>query len=341
MNLARTGLLIMIEGSPIASLACGFLCVGIGWDDQPLHSDPALVFELPLADGILAVLVLENRLVVEIGRHEKGNEEIIDQWITPELLRPSGSAAVLTLQWVDGIINIFHLNSKEVPRHSEVEEFTIEQQGNKSEKQTELVVATAVNLDVLRIGSPLPFTIKQLIQTTLRLESSLKQMRSNTPESVLDISVYLRTLLCGTSKNGGQLLFRGAEEVGILPICYTVSGLDYYTDAPPFMDDKTTVLRCGAAGLPRERMLIETDLKKWLEQPAIIMFNNYSVPHWKLIYEVAGKFGAHADGNPNFLFSFMSHHDVGINLGVLVPQFRSYADVALEASKRVIAQRQS
>jgi|GEM_PF-6515987 len=198
----------MVERSPIASLACGTVCVGISWDDQPLHSDPALIFELPLADGILALLVLENRLVAEIGITKGGHEKITDQWITPEILRPSGSAAVVSLQWSDGVFTGFRLNAKEVPRHSQAEELVLEPQNTGIEEPTELVVVPKINFDLRRIETPKSFTIRQLIQTVLRLETSLKQMRSNTPENVFDIAVYLRTLLCGKATNGGRLLFR-------------------------------------------------------------------------------------------------------------------------------------
>ena len=58
--------------------------------------------------------------------------------------------------------------------------------------------------------------------------------------------------------------------------------------------------------------------------------------HWELIYQVAGKFGAHADSDHKIFLSFMSPHDAGINLGILVPQFRSYGDMALEVSKQMI-----
>jgi len=88
-------------------------------------------------------------------------------------------------------------------------------------------------------------------------------------------------------------------------------------------------------------MPFETDLAQWLQQPALMTFYQKPIPHWQLIYDVAGKFGAHADRDASFLLSFMSPDDAEINLGILVPQFRAYGDVAIEASKRVIDRAQS
>jgi len=97
----------------------------------------------------------------------------------------------------------------------------------------------------------------------------MMEMRSNTPEKVFDIAVYLRTLLCGTAKNGGKLLFRCAEDLGIVPVCYTVSGLEADVCAAPFIKDETIILHSGVAGSPRKKKRFETDLKQWIEQPAL------------------------------------------------------------------------
>jgi hypothetical protein len=334
-----TGLFEMVEESLIASLDAGFICMGLSWDDQPLHSDPALILELNLTDGLLAFLVLENRLVVEIGRTGVRHEEMTDQWITPELVRPEGSSAVVTLKWQEGKISVFRLNAKEVPRSSEVEEFVLGPQETKT-LEYDLEPTPTIDVELKRFITPPPFEFKQLLQTVTRLEANLKQMRSNSTEKVLDVAVYLRTLLCGKVGNGGRLLFRCAEEVGIVPVCYTVSGLEGDADAVPFMDDKTMLLHCGVAGLRSPKMPLETNLEMWLEQPALRTLA-YELKHWELIREVAGKFGAHADRDPKILLSFMNPHDAGVNLGILIPQFRSYGFMALEASKRVISQAQS
>lgn len=327
----------MTEGSPIYSLAYGTLFMALDWDDQPSDLDPTLIFELFLTDGILAFLVLENRLLVEIGRSGVEDEVMTDQWITPELVRKEGSAAVISLQWKDGKLTSFRLNATEVPRSSEVDEFVLGSQEPSIDEPTKLDTTAMMNVNLRRIKGPVSSELSQLIQTATRLETSMMEMHSNTPEKVFDIALYLRTLLCGTTKNGGKLLFRCAEDLGIVPVCYIISGLESNVGVVPFMDDKTIALHSGVAGSPTKKMQFETDLKQWIEQPAIITLNpKLRLKHWELIYQVAGKFGAHADSDHEIFHSFMNPHEAGINLGILVPQFRSYGDMALEVSKQII-----
>jgi len=326
----------MAEETPIAGLAVGSIIFGLGWDDQPLDSDPALIFELPLTDGILVSLVLENRLVVEIGRIGTDGEEITDQWITPELIRPAGSAAVISLQWNEGKFTSLRLNAKDVPRSSEADEFVLTSHESGTEILDKINVYSPIKLDFRQGSIPTSFALRQLIQTAIRLENCLTGLRSNKPEVILDVAVLLRTLFTGTAKNGGLLLFKCAEEIGMVPVCYTVSGLDEDGAKFPFMDEHTILLQGLAAGIPRFNLKVETDLQKWLEQPALITLSD-PLTHWQFIRQVADKFGSHAETkNVPVLMSFMSPHDAGINLGILIPKLRSYGQLALEVSKVVI-----
>ncbi len=315
------------------TLQHGTFCTGICWEELPLNAEPNLVCELPLADGIIELLVLANRLVVEVTSTKNNRSEPVDQWITPEIIKPAWASAVLSLQWENGFITTFRLNAKDVPRHFDAEEFNLDCKPNKIHPP-ELVALREVNLRKLKPPNSLDF--RNLIQTALRLESSLKSIRSDNTETILDIAVHLRTLLCGGAKNGGQLLFRCAQQLGMNPVCYTLAGLDDHHEPNLFANDGWFALLGGVAATPWGNMRYETDLNDWLEQPAIWLDNRTSISHRKLIREVAGKFGAHADKSAEILEGFINYHDTGLNLGVLVPQFMNYAQVAIDVSKLVL-----
>jgi hypothetical protein len=102
------------------------------------------------------------------------------------------------------------------------------------------------------------------------LKAHLAELNSGSPERILDIAVILRTLMCGTTKNGGRLLFRFAAEISAIPVCYTFSGLELNAPDLPLNDEQTIYLLSGAVGIPTSNLRIETDLDRWLEQIALI-----------------------------------------------------------------------
>jgi hypothetical protein len=319
------------------SLAAGTVFYVLSWESQPIDSDAQLVSKIPLEDGLLAILVLEDRLVVEIGSVTIDGEELTDQWITPKLERRSDELVILSLVWSEGKVLSFRLNGLEVPRHSEAETFIVSQKETKSDDTTPQDKAPATLIDLRQRSQGTSIAIKQLTQIALRLENALDTLRSDRPEVIFDIAGFLRTLLCGRAKTGGELIFKCAKEVGVVPVCYTVKGAQVAQDKPPFKDQLAIWLQGSASGLARDTMCVETDLRWWLDQPALYTLH-IEVPHWKLIYEVASNFGSHAETDVSHpLFSMMSPHDPAINLGLLVPQFRSYGEMSLEIAKQIIS----
>jgi len=309
----------------------------LNWEDQPRHSEPALVLELPLRDGILAILILENRLVVEIGRVDDDREEMTDQFITPELIRPVGAVAIISIGWSDGKIAVFRLNGKNVPRSSEADEFMIGAREIDVAAEVFTVPNRNRNFDLRKGPTPRSLALRQLVQVAIRLEYFLNEMRSNNPEIVLDVAVLLRTLVNGKAgADGGRLLFKCAEEIGMVPVCYTATAIEEDSDPPQIFEGFCFCRKGVATGFPKGKSNIKTNFETWLNQTALYM-PNYKIPHWQLIRDVANQFGAHAQTNKkSVIFSFMSAHDAGINLGVLVPMFRSYGELALEICKIVI-----
>jgi hypothetical protein len=279
---------------------------------------------------------LENRLVVEIGQANGSFQVLTDQWITPELIRKQKLPAIISLQWKDGRLVNLRLNARDVPRTSiEDEYFTLPSRteddlGNVPEP------SFANEIDLRIMTGPISTEFRQLTQHTLRLKAHLAELNSGSPERILDIAVILRTLMCGTTKNGGRLLFRFAAEISAIPVCYTFSGLELNAPDLPLNDEQTIYLLSGAVGIPTSNLRIETNLDRWLEQIALIAPHK-CLKHWELIRKVADTFGAHADDDSTkMLHSFVSPHDNGLNLGVLVPIFREYGNMALEVSMVLI-----
>lgn len=320
---------------PTGTLAHGSVFMCLEWHDQPLHSEPALIFELPLTDGILAFLVLENRLVVEIGRVDASKEEITDQWITPELIRQAGARVIVSLQWSNGRISTFRLNSCDVPRSDAADEFFIGHYEDALPTEDQSISSEQCISDLAQKRAPMSLAFMQLEQWTKRLEAHLENQRNNTPELVFEIANCLRTLLCGAEKNGGSLLSKCAREIEFDLVCYTAKGLEEDVNIP-FMDETTIFFGCIPAAAPISGMQVETDLQTWLSMLALVTVN-HRIKHWELIREVADKYGSHADtGGEVLSLSFMNPHRAGLNLGILDTIIRGYGKFALVMSKRLI-----
>lgn len=326
----------MAEKIPTGTLAHGSIFMCIGWHDEPLHSDPALILELPLTDGVLAFLVLEKRLVVEIGRIDSTKEEMTDQWITPELIRPEGAPVVVSLQWSDGKLSTFRLNSKEVPRAEAADEFVIDHCEDTFVTAVDPIRGQQICLNLRQQTVPMSLAFMQLQQWVTRLEAHLETQRSNTPELTFEIANCLRTLLCGTQKNGGSLLFKCAEEIKIDLVCYTVPEFEGNSSVT-FMDPNTIVFGRVPAEVPRGNMQVATDLQAWLSMPALITLD-HRLKHWEFIREVADKYGSHADTDGAAIsLLFMNPHRPTLNLGILESIFREYGKFALLMSRRLIS----
>ncbi len=326
----------LVDNFPEFSLSAGSIRMGLTWHDQPLHSKPALILELPLTDGILAMLVFENRLVIETGKVDDRGTRLVDCWITPKLIRPNGSTEFVSVQWSDGRIVSFQINAVDLWRADEAEEFVIEPRERPfvPDKNHDSLPRIDFEDNIRSVPKTLKF--RQLVQTVTRLERRMNEMRSNNPEIILDIAVLLRTLLTGGTKNdGGRLLFRCADSLGLALKCYTVSGLEKGEDKFPLEDHSFVRFDVGVAGIPKGNFKVETDLELWMYQPALVT-REHSIQHWNLIREIADKFGAHADIDETpLLLPFMSPHDPGINLGLLRTIIHTYGNLALEVSQVV------
>lgn len=327
----------MVADIPTGTLAHGSMFMCIGWHDEPVGSQPALICELPLADGSLAFLVLENRLLVEIVRLDETKDELTDQWITPELIHVQGAPVVVTLVWADGKLVTFRLNQEDVPRSEGADVFEIRHSKNVVKAAKETFSSPQKWIDHRRGSARMSLAFKQLSQWRNRLETHLRNQRTDTPELVFEIANCLRTLLCGTKKNGGLLLFRCAEEMGVNLVCYTVYPLK---DEPrfPLMDETTIVFGTLPVASPYGKAIVETDLGCWLDTPALITGDNEpQLPHWKLIREVADNFGSHATtDHASIGFSFMNPHRPELNLGMLETCFREYGRFALEITTKLL-----
>lgn len=338
----------MADEFPISSLAVGTFVLGLGWEDLPPASDPRLVFEHSLIDGRVALLVVENRLSVEIGRFCPGGIEGLDQWVTPILLRKELNA-VISFGWSDAKISWFNINGEAVPRSSEVERYRIKERrvdGGKTELEqpSETTQKFEVEsfdparaLDLRQRTGSMSLAFRQLAQHTIRLEARLSEIRSDTPEVIFDIASILRTLFCGKEKSGGRLIFKCAKEIGITPHCYTAFAPRGVDD---FLIEGATYSAPIAVGFPTKYHQFENELESWLTETAIASIG-VRIQHWKLIYDIAGDFGSHAGTDSSkVLFQLMDQSEASsdISFPSLMPKFRSYASLASEVS-RVLIQR--
>jgi hypothetical protein len=321
---------------PTGNISSGFKELDCRWENGPLHSDEMLLTELLLADGFVMLFILENRLIAEIFKVESDREIITDQWITPELIRPPGSGATISFQWEEGKFKCFRLNGVNVPRSDEADEFVVMSTEADDEVFTESSRITERKLDLRQVPNSSSLSLKQLIQHTIRLEDRLSELRSDRPEVIFDIAALLRTLLTGSKKNGGLVLFIAAEEFRIVPVCYTINGIEEYSEPHPFIDENTVAFQAFGESLPRGQFRTETDLRQLLCQPAIIT-QQHQIPHWKLIRDVAGSFGSHAETNQaHSILSLINPHDPALNLSMLNDHIRAYGIVTAQIARTVI-----
>lgn len=321
---------------PVGSASGGFLCFSLVWDDLPQNAEPSLVFELPLVDGLLALLVLENRLLVEVGIFEGNSDRATDQWITPELIRRAEFPCVISVCWDEQKITCFRINGEEVPGH--VDAFEFEVQHKEEETNVPAMDKPIFEFDLRRGPVPISMEFRQLIQFTIRLEAALKELKSDIPEKLGDIANLLRSLLTGKKgKDGGRLLFKCAEEMGDPLICYTLMGSGAFEEPP--LDDATVVLLGDGAAYPSGKLSVATMLDDWLEMPALIT-KNVRRKNWELLRDVADSFGSHGETEgDSILFPLLQRHDAGLNFGILIPVFRNYGNLALELARGLIQKR--
>lgn len=312
---------------PTGDVSGGLLTISVAWKQGLARSEPSIIKNLPLNDGGLVILALEDLLIVELWKWGRGFDIPLDQRITPPLLRKDWQFEVITVAWSDSKIVEFRISGQDVPLDPDM----------TLDLRRDLVLQkNSDTIAVSSVASALPSNIyHQLHQTTKRLVRTADAIRSDNMESLLDLAVHLRTLVT-PNRRKGSLLQIAAEAAGIVPTVYTVRW-PLHEDTAEITKLGFSVFDASASPVPLPGMSTEVELFKWLEGPAILTTTE-EFSHIKLIKEVADKAGAHADLKISALLaSLRDPNSDGFELTVLVGQMRQYAHLIGTLAKDILA----
>lgn len=312
---------------PTGDVSGGLLTISVAWKQGAARSEPSIIKSLPLNDGGLVILALEDLLIVELWKREHGSDVPLDQRVSPPLLRNEWEVEIISVVWDNSKIVGFHISDKEVPLDPYV---TLDLRKGLVRPQK------------IEIGPAQPFSTmlpsniyRQLHQTTTRLFRTATAIRSDNMGSLLDLAVHLRTLVTPNKKKL-PLLQIAAEAAGIVPMVYTVRW-PLYEDASEVSALGLTIFNASVSPIPLPGMSTGVELFTWLGGPAILT-STERFSHIKLIKEVADQAGAHADLNiTELLASLCDPNSEGFELTVLIGQMRQYAYLIGTLAKDILA----
>jgi hypothetical protein len=323
----------------VPSVKSGSLALAYSWKDGEPGSDFIELVSWHLSDGILSIHSLENRLEVSIFSGEFGKGKLSDRRLTPELVRDVSAPVIIFISWSEEKITKFFLNGLPVSESPTEGPLRISEPIGRFEEGVRSHSDKDIEdfFDKPEIISMLPGEFRHLIQFRKRLACHLSRTHAGDYRAVLDMAVCLRVMFCGSTSNGGRLLFRCGALVGHRPICFVGSGI--HEIAPPdfILERGGVIFGQIARPHPSRELAREIDLIDWLEMPALtgksVVFRN-----WQLIKEVADMSSVHADKlNSSALSSFISLHRVDIDFNFLNIIFIAYARLAIGCADNLLS----
>lgn len=295
------------------------------------RDQPRLVCRVPLENGLIYILTREDQLILELVSIGEQGENLLDQWISPHLLRCPGQPMTVFFVWQAKLFVSFRINSREISRNCESEKLIL---------NTEI---WEINLNETNVPSSHPATIRNesgangrrmrhLRQTVERLEWALENLTSGRFGAILDISVALRGMLT----TGNPTLIRAANDVGYDLIVYSPMATKGGDNFSKLGEMGATAIEVIATAIPSHPDCVEVPLEDWLKWPALLI-GGEPLAHWQLIYNLAGQFGAHGDIEKiEQLEHFLNQHYAGVDLGALNSTFKQYAELTVCLARRLL-----
>jgi hypothetical protein len=301
------------------SLAAGSLFFRITYENSDIMFGPTLISRLPLTDGSIFVFSLGRQIVLELHKVEQENLTLVDQWITPHLIRNRDHGVNLSILWEDSKFNEFGINWVDQTRGTHNEELVLEDHAiaemsphnETSGGRLPIKASASVGMEKLR-------HLRQFIH---RLRFSLEQASHDRPESILDISVHVRALVTNKTK---PFLFECAHDAGVVIYCYVPFASAQADSFAPLRGMGATAFESVASPVRTESHNVQIEFQDWLHYPAILS-NEVTTAHWRLIKDVADKFGAHSDSKGfELLGDFINKNYPGVDLGILAQMIFQY-----------------
>lgn len=319
------------------TLQSGTIFFVASWRSPPKNADFQLMSRVPLLDGLIEIYTLEDHIYIITIDASNSDHRQVDEWISPELIRDQDHPIIFFLTWEDSKIKSVRINGHDVPSINESEYFSITQGAASSIS----FQGTPERPKMRSFESCVQFksmTFRQLFQTASRLEISLHSLQMGHTAHLFDVANHLRTLLTGSEKNGGRLVFRCAAEIGYQPVCFILEN----REEPPLEDiPNTTWFQQNALAWPFGTIRKEIEIEKWLDDTAIFS-SGEKIRNWELIREVADRFGAHAESidalKDSRIVRFLNHHNAGTSFDILQPTFLSFADLTLWTCIKILRQ---
>lgn len=321
--------------------------IGVGMTKQPSISEGTFGFtysffngppekirlatRLTLEDGKIEVLTKEDQIALELVSINKGEEALLDQWISPHLFRSLGQAFTIMATWKSGLFVDFAIDSTNLLRNSESQSLNLSRKSEQVLMQ-DMKFPSAHSSIVAKKSYANAARIRQLRQMTERLLSALGKLSSGMIGAVLDISVILRAMITTRS----PLLVDAAREVGYNLVVFVPAPMANTGHFSALQGIDASAIAAVATAIPTQPNCIDVRLEEWLDWPALLV-DGEVLPHWRLIYNVGGKFGAHGDIDAiDQLEVFLNQNLAGVDLGILSSIFKQYGELIAALAQRFL-----